>query len=290
MMSSEMQCVWPVAAILGEGPMWSASSQTLWFVDIKGQRIHAFDERSGGRRSFTTPEFAAFIFEDARGGMICGLKSGLFRFDPSTGRFDPVAGVDASIPGNRLNDGFVDPAGRLWFGTMDDAGESATGSLYRFSGGRLTAMDAGYVVTNGPAMSPDGSVLYHVDTMQGVVHAFDVDPAGNLDNKREFVRISEPDVYPDGPVVDVSGNVWVALFGGWGVRCYSPQGQLLTTIKLPVARCTKVAFGGDDLRTMYITTASVGLSEGELARQPLAGALFRTRVDVPGLAAGRFGG
>jgi sugar lactone lactonase YvrE len=290
LMSSEVECVWPVAAILGEGPVWSASRHTLWFVDIKGRRIHAFDERSGGQRSFSTPEFAAFVFEDARGGMICGLKSGLFHFDASTGRFDLITLVDAALPGNRLNDGFVDPEGRLWFGTMDDAAQAPTGSLYRFAQGGLAAMDTGYVVTNGPAMSPDSRVLYHVDTMQGVVYAFDVDAAGGLRDKREFVRITGPDVYPDGPVVDVAGNVWVALFGGWGVRCYSPQGQLLRTIELPVARCTKVAFGGDDLRTLYITTAAVGLSGEERMRQPLAGGLFRTRVEVPGQEPNRFAG
>jgi sugar lactone lactonase YvrE len=268
--------------------MWSASTNTLWFVDIKGERIHAFDERSGGR-SFTTPEFAAFVFEDARGGMICGLKSGLFHFDAS-GRFDPIVQVDAGHPANRLNDGFVDAAGRLWFGTMDNDEKAATGSLYRYSQGRLEVMDPGYVITNGPAMSPDGQVLYHVDTLQRRVYAFDVGSDGALANKREFARIEEPGEYPDGPVVDSAGNVWLAMFGGWGVRVYSPQGKLLHRIALPVAQCTKVAFGGEDLRTLYITTASVGLSSEELSRQPLAGGLFRTRVDVAGRAQYRFAG
>jgi len=289
-MSAAVECVWPVAAVLGEGPMWSSSSQTLWFVDIKGRRIHAFDERSGAQRSFATPEFAAFIFDAASGGMICGLKIGLFSFDPATGGFDPIIEVDAGHPANRLNDGFVDRGGRLWFGTMDNDENAPTGSLYRYSAGRLQVMDAGYVITNGPAMSPDGRVLYHVDTLQRCMYAFDVDASGEPGGKREFLRIEEPGEYPDGPVVDSAGNVWLAMFGGWGVRCYSPQGRLLHKLELPVARCTKVAFGGADLKTLYITTASVGMSPEELARQPLAGGLFRTRVDVAGLEAGRFAG
>jgi xylono-1,5-lactonase len=289
-MSESVDCIWPVAALLGEGPMWSAGECTLWFVDIKGSRIHAYDERTGGTRSFTTPDLAAFVFRDAGDGMICGLRRGLYRFAPSTGRFDPVLMVDGEHPGNRLNDGFVDAAGRLWFGTMDNEERAPTGSLYCLAKGRLERMDAGYVITNGPAMSPDGRCLYHVDTGQRCVYAFDVDRRGAIANKRLFARFSEPDVFPDGPAVDAAGNVWIAMFGGWGVRCYSPRGELLRTIDLPVAQCTKVAFGGTDLRSLYVTSASTGLAAAELARQPLAGGLFRTRVEVPGIAAHRFAG
>jgi len=289
-MTIEVECVWPVAALLGEGPMWSDVEGTLWFVDIKGCRIHAYDERTGSTSSFATPETAAFVFGDSRGGMVCGLRSGLYRFDPAAGSFALITKVDAQHPGNRLNDGYVDAQGRLWFGTMDDEARKPTGSLYRFAQGHLEQMDDGYVITNGPTISPDGRVLYHVDTLQQCMYAFDVDSEGALSGKRVFVRISEPDVYPDGPVVDTAGNIWLALFGGWGVRCYSPRGELLRTVDLPVAQCTKVAFGGPDLKTLYITTASVGLSEEQRRNQPLAGGLFRTRVDVAGLAANVFAG
>jgi len=289
-MNEAVDCVWPVAAVLGEGPVWSPADRTLWFVDIKGSRIHAFAEAGGSTRSFATPEFAAFVFPALDGGMICGLRSGLFRFQPDTGRFDLLEKIDVEHPGNRLNDGCVDAAGRLWFGTMDNEHQAPSGSLYCLARGRLRRMDTGYVITNGPALSPDGRVLYHVDTLQRLVYAFDVDASGDLSAKRLFVAIQEPDIYPDGPVVDAAGNVWIALFGGWGVRCYSPQGTLLRTLAVPAAQCTKVAFGGADLRTLYMTTATVGLSSMELARQPQAGGLFRTRVEVPGLAPQPFAG
>jgi len=289
-MSAEVECVWPVAAVLGEGPVWSAVDGRLWFVDIKGNRIHCYDETTRRTRSVETPEFAAFVFRDRRGGMLCGLRSGLYRFDPAGARFEPVVKVEADLPGNRLNDGCVDAEGRLWFGTMDNAHEQATGSLYRFAHGSLERMDPGYVITNGPALSPDGRVLYHVDTFNQRVHSFDVDPQGRLSGKRAFLALSEPDVYPDGPVVDSQGNVWIAMWGGWGVRCYSPRGELLRSIRLPVSQCTKAAFGGADMRTLYITSASIGLSDEQRAAQPLAGALFRVRVDVPGLPANEFAG
>ena len=136
-MSERVECVWPVGALLGEGPAWSMEDDTLWFVDIKGQQIHAWSEGNGATRSFATPEFAAFVMRDARGGLLCGLRSGLYRFDPDTGHFDLIQAVDAAHPGNRLNDGYVDSQGRLWFGTMDDGEIAATGSLYRFARGEL---------------------------------------------------------------------------------------------------------------------------------------------------------
>ena len=289
-MSSTVECVWDLGAVLGEGPMWSAAEGTLWFVDIKGNRIHAFTESTGEKRSFETPEFSAFVFPRRNGGLLCGMRSGLYRFDPAGPRFELITRVDADQPRNRLNDGFVDASGRLWFGTMDNEHELPTGALYRFAGGVLARMDPGYVITNGPAMSPDGRTLYHVDTFNQCVHAFDVDAGGGLSRKRVFVRVAEPDVYPDGPAVDSAGNVWIAMWGGSAVRCYSPQAELLRSIEMPASQCTKAAFGGPDLRTLYVTSASIGLDAGQLARQPLAGALFRVRVDVPGLPANTFAG
>ncbi len=289
-MNAEVECVWPGSAVLGEGPVWSAADGRLWFVDIKGNRIHCFNEATGETRSFETPEFSAFVFRDRRGGMLCGMRSGLYRFEPASARFDLIEKVEKDLPGNRLNDGYVDAAGRLWFGTMDNGHQQPTGSLYCFAHNMLSRIDSGYVITNGPAMSPDGQTLYHVDTFNQSVYAFDVDPRGVLSGKRTFVKVGEPDVYPDGPTVDSAGNVWIAMWGGWGVRCYSPQGDLLHTIRLPASQCTKAAFGGPDLRTLYITSASIGLSDEQRAAQPLAGALFRVRVAVPGLPANEFAG
>lgn len=269
--------------------MWLPSRGELWFVDIKSSRIHCCRE-DGTRRSFATPEFSAFVFPRAGGGFLCGLKSGLFGFDPDTGRFEPLQTVDADHPANRLNDGCIDAAGRLWFGTMDNDERDPSGSVYRYDGRSLERVDGGYVITNGPALSPDGRTLYMADTANRQVFAFDVDAAGNLSGRRLFTRIEQEGAYPDGPTVDSAGNVWLGLFGGWGVACYSPRGQLLRTVSLPVSRCTKVAFGGADLRTLYITTASVGLSDEERAREPLAGALFRLRVETPGLPQKLFAG
>jgi xylono-1,5-lactonase len=283
-MKNEVECIWPLAAQLAEGPMWSANDHQLWFVDIKSSCIHSFHEKTGEKRTFNTPEYSAFIFPASDGKFICGLRSGLYKFDPMTEAFSLLTRVDAEHPNNRLNDGYVDAVGRLWFGTMDNNEVSPSGSLYRYSRMQLKRVDSNYVITNGPTMNPVGTILYHVDSKQQIIYTFDVDAPGELSNKRELVRIEERNVFPDGPAVDANGNLWIALFGGWGVRCYSPQGTLLHTINVPVANCTKIGFGGEDLKTMYITTAWVGLSDKERKQQPLAGGLFRVRVAVAGIA------
>ncbi len=287
-MSRQIECVWPLAAQLGEGPMWSADEQALWFVDIQNKRIHHFHEPTGEHKSWNTPELAAFIFPTSDGKFICGLKSGLYEFDPATSSFTLRVRVDGEFKHNRLNDGYVDTKGRLWFGTMDNNQTKAVGSLYCFSDHQIKRCDMDYVITNGPAMCPAGLTMYHVDTLKQLVYAFDLDARGMLNNRRVFLRIEEAGCYPDGPVVDSAGNIWIAMFGGWGVHCYSPQGKLLEVIKLPVANCTKVAFGAEDLRNMYITSAWIGLTDEQRKEQPLAGGLFRVRVDTPGLPQNKF--
>jgi len=280
---TNIDCVCALGAQLGEGPLWSAPEQALWLVDIKGRQIHRFDTRGSGLTSWAAPEEVGFVVKATGGRFIAGMKSGLHAFDPASGNFSPITRVDSDKPRNRLNDGYVDAAGRLWFGSMDNDESQPTGSLYRFDERGLRRCDENYVITNGPTTSPDGRTLYHVDTLQRVIYAFDLND-GDLGKRRVFARIEEPGAYPDGPTIDADGCVWIALFGGWRVQRFSPQGELLQTIEMPVANCTKVAFGGNDLRTMYITTAWKGLSKEQLAMQPLAGGLFATRVDTPGVA------
>lgn len=278
-----LECVLDVAAQLGEGPLWSARERALWFVDIKGRKIYRYEAGTRSTLSWRTPEEVGFIVAARHGQFICGLQSGLYKFEPVSGAFELIVRVDADRPHNRLNDAHVDATGRLWFGTMDNGETDPTGTLYRFDASRLERCDDGYVITNGPATSPDGRTLYHIDTLKREIYAFDLDKDGTPSGRRIFARVADADGYPDGPTVDVEGCVWVALFGGWGVNRYSPKGELLGKISLPVANCTKPAFGGDDLRTLYVTTAWQGLTDEQRAKQKLAGGLFAGRVATPGL-------
>jgi len=280
----EAEHVCTVGAELGEGPIWVPRDSALWFVDIKGGLVRRYEPATGRQNAWQAPSKPGFVLPLRGGGFLVGMKSGLYTFDPRSGTFEHLAAVEPHAPDNRLNDASVGPDDCVWFGSMDDHESSPTGALYRLDAqGRYAALDHGYVITNGPAFSPDGSVFYHTDTLSRVIYAFDHSGPGKLSGKRVFVRIAPADGYPDGTTVDSEGCVWVALWSGWGVRRYSPGGELLTTVRVRCANVTKIAFGGDDGCTAFATTAWKGLSAAERAAQPLAGDLFRFRTDVPGL-------
>jgi D-xylonolactonase len=274
-------CVWPLGCELGEGPLWWQGA--LWFTDIKQNSVHRFDPASGQTQSWRAPSQVGFLAPLNNGHFIAGAKTGLYDFDPAGGQFALIRTVEPDRPANRLNDGAVDPTGRLWFGSMDDEERQPSGMLYRFYRGSLAPMDSGYVITNGPAFSPDTRILYHTDTLERCIYAFDLREDGSLANKRVFVTIEEGAGYPDGSVVDSEGYLWTGLFGGWSARRYAPDGRLLERVAFPVANVTKLAFGGADLTTVYATTARKGLDAAALSAQPEAGGLFCFEAQVPGL-------
>lgn len=278
----EPECIWTVGATLGEGPVWHAEKHALYFVDIKEHKVHRCGEDGGLRQSWSLPGEVGFALPMRGGDFVCGLPGQLMRFSFDSGALDLMHEVETDLPGNRLNDGYIDRHGALWFGSMDNAEVRPSGSLYRVQRkGLPRRKDKGYVITNGPACSPDGRTFYHTDTLEKVVYAFDIDDTGHLSNKRVFVRITG-EGYPDGTTVDSDGAVWIALFAGARVERYSAQGELIDTVPMPCSNITKIAFGGHDLRTVFVTTARKGLSEEALAAEPLAGGLFRFRVPTPG--------
>jgi sugar lactone lactonase YvrE len=279
---TQPECIWPLAATLGEGPVWHAGDNALYFVDIKQRAIHRCGEDGSRRQSWTVPEEVGFALPMHGGGFVCGLPGRLMRFSFDSGELTPLLELEAGLPGNRLNDGYVDRHGCLWFGSMDNAETAPSGSLYRLcEDDALQCKDSGYVITNGPCISPDGRTFYHTDTLEKTVYAFDVDDQGALANKRVFVRI-EGEGYPDGTAVDADGALWIALFAGARIERYSSAGEFLDSVNMPCSNITKVAFGGADLRTVFVTTARKGLTDEELSRQPLAGGLFSFRVASPG--------
>ena len=284
MSATEPRDVWDLAAELGEGPVWVERDRALWFVDIKKHHIHRFDPADGSKRTWTAPEQVGFVFPAARGGFVVGLQSGLHHFDEATGSFRLIVEVEPELSTNRLNDGVVDPQGRLWFGTMDNGEKGKTGAFHCFSDGRLTRTNIdGIAITNGPAVSPDGRLLYVVDTLKGTIDSAEIHDDGPLGERRPFIRIEPSDGHPDGPTIDSEGCLWISLYGGWEARRYSPQGELLDRVRFPVANITKLAFGGDGLRTAFATTARQMLSAEAIAKQPQIGDLFEFTVDVPGV-------
>lgn len=280
---SDVQVVWRGEAMLGEGPAWDPARGILWFVDIKQHRVHRHDPATGDVATWQAPAQVGWVLPADDGMLIAGLQTGLARFDPDAGTFTHLADVEPHLPDNRLNDATVAADGAIFFGSMHDGESDPTGRVHRWDGARATPTAiAPVTITNGPGIAPDGTILYHVDTLGGVIHAVDLHADGTTGAAREFARIDPADGHPDGVTVDSAGNVWLGLWGGWRARLYAPDGTILREVRLPAANVTKVALGGPDLRTAYATTARKGLDDAALAAQPDAGALFSFRVDVPG--------
>ena len=286
----QVTCVADVRAILGEGPVWVEREAALYWVDVKGQKI--FCRNAGGDlASWDTPMRVGSLAPRAGGGFVAGTGQGFALVDLDVGRFDLLGNPDADRPANRFNDGKVDRQGRFWAGTMDDREREASGTLYRLDTDLdWTAVDGGYRVTNGPAFSPDGRIMYHNDSALQVTYAFNVDEAGNAVDRREFLRAEPGEGYPDGMTVDAEGCLWVAFWDGWCVRRYSPAGALLQTVEVPVQRPTSCAFGGAGLATLFVTSARIGIEGTDLDKQPLAGGLLAVDVGVQGLAELPFAG
>jgi sugar lactone lactonase YvrE len=228
--ATEPVALWETGATLGEGVLWDADRGHVWFVDIKGRRLHRCAPDGSDRSSWDAPGQISFAVRAGDGSVVVSLDDGLYRFD----------------------------------------------------GARVARMDDGYIITNGPAVSADGRTLYHTDTLAKRVYAFDLAPDGSLAHKRLFAENTDGG-HPDGMAVDAEGHVWIAVFGGWRIERRDPLGRKVGEVRFPCANITKLAFAGDDLRTVYATSARKGLSPEDLAAQPLAGALFTFRAAVAGL-------
>lgn len=276
-----------VMATLGEGPYWVPGEDRLLWVDIHEGRLHRTDGASGATESVTLDAISAAFPVVGGGVLTAGGGTLTLRFPAGDGEQWPPR-VVAEVPmgkGVRFNDGAVDPAGRVWIGSMDTTETDPLGELYRLDpGGALTSVVRKVTVSNGLGWSPEGSRLYYVDSSSRKIDVFDYDPAtGEAFNRRVFADLRYADGFPDGLTVDADGCVWVAMWGGAALRRFTPAGKPDVMLPVPVARPTSCAFGGPDLADLYVTTANIGLSDSARAAQPLAGRLLRLRPGPLGL-------
>lgn len=280
-------------AILGESPLWSPAEAALYWVDIDNPTIHRLDPASGARERWHIETEIGSIGLAGPGRMVAGLRTGAHYVDLETGKIEPICDPEGEgrFNRNRMNDGKIDRAGRFWVGTMNDPGHQPLGTLYRIDrdGGAAPVL-GGIRVPNALCWSPDSRVMYFTDSYSHQIWAFDFDlETGAMENKRVFAAIAEDAGVPDGATVDADGFVWCAHMFGSRVSRYAPDGSLDRTIALPVPQVTSCAFGGADLETLYITTASLRMDRAALAEQPLAGALFAVDPGVRGLPEPVFG-
>ncbi len=289
---TEVTCVLPANAYLGEGPLWSPDERRLYWVDILAPAVHRLDPETGRDEVRPMPRLVSALALREAGGLVAVTQSGLEALDFEAGRLDPIVDPEADLPDNRFNDARCDRAGRLWAGSMRlDAGAGG-GALYRLDADHgWSRMAGGIHVANGLDWSPDQHVLYFVDTGELTIWAYAFDPAqGAIQGRRPFVRLEPGAGRPDGLTVDALGFVWCAIWDGWAIHRYAPDGRLDRVVSLPVPRPSSCAFGGPELDTLYITTGRIRLSAALLAEAPLSGSIFAIRPGVKGQAPSRYRG
>ncbi|WGD43148.1 SMP-30/gluconolactonase/LRE family protein [Streptomyces cathayae] len=272
-------------SVLGEGPTWDPATGRLLWIDILNSRVHTYDPATGRRTLRRTEQHVGAVKPRAGGGLVLNLRDGIGLLDPDDTfrwlRHEPV-------PGRRGNDAAVAPDGTLWAGTMRYDEATGGGTLTRVTGdGTAETVLDDVTVSNGTGWSPDGRLMYYVDTPTRRIDVFDVDAAsGSVTGRRPLTVIEDGAGFPDGLTVDAEGCVWVALWDGAAVRRYTPSGALDRVVELPVPRVTACAFGGPGLSDLYVTTARVGLA----SPPPLAGSLLVVPDAGRGLAPPAFAG
>lgn len=291
-MTSALSCVLDIKASLGECPVWSADDHVLYWVDINAPSLNRFDPATGLNTAWPMPESIGCVALRARGGFVAALRGGFWFIDREGKLERKLVEAPYDPAHHRFNDGRADARGRFWAGSMNEKRDATTAKLYRLDPDlRLTAVIDDITVSNGLAFSPDGRTLYHTSTPTQTVHAYDFDAtAGAIANRRVLKRFTAEGEFPDGAAVDRDGCYWSALYRGGKVVRISPQGALLAEYALPAQCPTMCAFGGPDLKTLYVTSARQRRDPEELARLPQSGGIFAMRVDTPGLPEPRFAG
>ena len=276
----------PTTCELGEGPVWDPIREVVHWVDIRRGVVFSGRLDSHGRVTlldhvpFPGTVGAIAVAEDGS-WIVAGSHTLILH--PTSGSTRELARVIPAGRTRRTNDGKPDPAGRFLIGTLSLDDDSEHEVLTRLDDdGTLTTIDDDLTLSNGLAWSPDGSIMYSVDTLRRVVYARSYDVATGATGDRR-VHIAFDDAYPDGMCSDAAGHLWIAMWGRGEVRRYTPDGDLDETIHVPAPHVSSVAFAGPDLATLIITTATQDLTEDQLAAAPLSGKLFSARPAVPGL-------
>jgi sugar lactone lactonase YvrE len=278
--------------MLGEGPIWDDREQCVWWVDILGESFHRTDPVTGQDDVIPVGQMVGALGLRDRGGLVAASRDGFVGIDAASGRIERLADVEADRPSSRMNDGKVDPRGRFWAGTTDIDHRAGLGTLYRLDADlTVSPMLPEVTISNGLDWTADGATMYFIDTPTRRVDRFSFDPStGSIADRTMAVSIRPRAGDPDGMTLDAEDHLWVALWDGWAVERYAPDGSLELRVEVPAAQATSCTFGGSDLDLLFITTAQKDFPAGGKPDQPHAGGLFVCRPGVRGRPAHRFAG
>jgi len=291
-MRSPFECVLDAKAGLGECPTWSVDEQLLYWVDINAPSLNRFDPLTGRNMAWPMPEAIGSFALREGAQFVAALRSGIWLVDRDGTPKRKIADAPYDPAHHRFNDGRADALGRFWVGSMNERRDASTARLYRLDADlALVPMVSEITISNGLAWSPDSRTMYHADTPTRTINAWDFEPVtGALANRRVFAQFAGESERPDGAAVDSDGFYWSALYRAGKIARLSPRGELVAEFPLPAMCPTMCAFGGPDLRTLYVTTARQRREPNELSRLPQSGGIFAMRVDVPGIPEPKFAG
>ena len=292
----EVELILDAKVLLGEGPSWNGPTQQLYWVDIEGNAVHVYDPATGKDRRIDVGQMVGCVVPRRSGGVVVAMQHGFYGLDLETEILVPILDPESGLPENRFNDGKCDSHGRLWAGTTKISHDQPSGALYCLDTDLTCHRRVTDVwISNGLTWSNDDRTMYFIDSPTSRVVAFDFEAdSGALSNQRTVIELpggNAGDGGPDGMTIDEEGMLWIALWDGWRVTRWNPlTGKMIDEIRMPVARPTSCVFGGPNLDELYITSASTRMPAADLARQPLAGGLFRCRPGVRGAVTHAFAG
>ncbi len=280
--TSKPECIWNSKSYLGEGVLWLSKSKKIYSVDIKKKKILIFEILKNKKKILKVNKEIGFISHFKKDFFILGLKSEIRIVNLKKNKKVLSINVEQDKPYNRINDGVIDPMGRLWFGTMDNLENKKSGSLYCLDNYlKLHLVDKGYFITNGPSFLNKNS-FYHTDTKKKIIYKIIIDNNLKIIKKKKFIKFSNLEGSPDGMTTDSKNNLWVCHYHGAQISVYNSKGKKIHKVKFPVKNITNCTFGGNNNKKIFVSTARKGLNKKEIKKNPLSGGLFMFRTNIKG--------
>lgn len=290
--SSKVELVLKMDSKLGEGAFWDHQSKQFYWVDILNKQLYIYNPETGENKNFEMPSRIGTVVPQTDSTAVVALDDGIYIQNIKSGVLSLLSDVEATKTENRFNDGKCDPNGNLWVGSMHLAEKEPNAKLYKITPeGNATAMLDSITISNGIVWTKDDKTMYYIDTPTAKIRAFDYDSeTATISNERVAVKIPNELGYPDGMAIDSEDKLWVGMWNGNAVIRFDPKtGEVLEKIEVPAHNVTSCAFGGPELKTLYITTASVDMTPDEKENYPLAGSVFKVKTRVSGMPSTFFG-